>query len=286
MLKKKLIIAALFCALSWQALAADYVLLDVNGEKIKYSEVEQIWQSLFPKGEAPPLDGVEDAVLQNVLRGVIGEYLLFAKAMESGIEKEPEVARKLEGARKKVIVDAFLQQKTSTDVTQANLKAEYEKQKANAEVSQEFKASHILVETQEKANEIYSKLKAKGDFAALAKEYSTDKGSSVAGGDLGYFTKEAMVKEFADATEKLKIGEISTPVKSDFGWHIIKLIDKRTKSFPAFEQFRPEIEKQLRTKILHGYIDGLIASAKVKYYDKDGKQLEFSKVMKASEKAK
>ncbi len=280
MLKNKLVMAALLCTLATQTIAADYVLLDVNGQKVKYSEVEQVWKSLFPNQEAPPLDGVEDAVRQNVLRGVVGEYLLFDNAMQSGIEKKPEIATKLEGARKKVIVDAFLAEKASADVTEANIAAEYEKQKTKAANEEELKASHILFNSREKAEEVVAKLKAKEDFAKLAKEYSSDKGTSVAGGDLGYFTRETMVKEFADAAFALKVGETSAPIKTDFGWHIIKLMDKRAQKFQSLEQLRPDIEKQLRTRALHSYIDGLIDSANVKYFDKSGKQLEFGKVIK------
>ncbi len=284
MLKTKLMMftsLAMIALSTSGALAADYILLDVNGEKVKYSEVEQVWKSLFPSDEAPPLDGVEDAVRQNVLRGVVGEYLLFDNAMQSGIEKKPEIAKKIEGARKKVIIDAFLAEKASADVNEANIAAEYDKQKAKASGEEELKASHILLNSREKADEVAAKLKAKGDFATLAKEYSSDKGTSVAGGDLGYFTRETMVKEFADAAFALKLGEISAPVKTDFGWHIIKLVERRAQKFQSLEQARPDIEKKLRTRALHSYIDGLIDSADVEYFDKSGKQLEFGKVMKA-----
>jgi peptidyl-prolyl cis-trans isomerase C len=255
----------------------DYVVLDINGEKVKYSQVEEVWKSLFAADEAPPLDGVDDKVRQNVLRGVVGEYLLFAKAMDSGIEKQPDIARKLEGARKKIIVDAFLEQQAAKDLSEANIKAEYEKIKATSSKEIELKASHILVDSEAKAIEIADKLKNGADFEKLAKEFSKDKGSSISGGDLGYFTKEAMVKPFADAAFAMKIGEISKPVKSDFGWHIIKLTDKRQKSLKPMAEMEESIKQQLRTKALHKYIDGLIDSSNVKYFDKTGKQLEFSK---------
>jgi peptidyl-prolyl cis-trans isomerase C len=255
----------------------DYVVLDINGEKVKYSQVEEVWKSLFAADEAPPLDGVDDKVRQNVLRGVVGEYLLFAKAMDSGIEKQPEIARKLEGARKKIIVDAFLEQQAAKDVTQANINAEYEKQKAGLSGEMELKASHILVDNEMKANEISAKLKNGGDFEKLAKEFSKDKGSSISGGDLGYFTKSAMVKPFSEAAFAMKVGEISAPVKSDFGWHIIKLTDKRQKAIKPLAQMQESIAQQLRTKSLHKYIDSLIDSSDIKYFDNKGKHLDFSK---------
>jgi peptidyl-prolyl cis-trans isomerase C len=256
----------------------DYVILNVNGQEIKYSEVEQVWKSLFAEGEAPPLEGVEDKVRQNVIRGVVGEYLLFAKAMESGIEKKPEIARKIEGMRKKIIVDAFLEEKAGDSVNDAAVKAEYDKQAAHAQGEQEVRASHILVATKEEADTISKQLAQGAAFDSLAKQHSTDKSTAISGGDLGYFTKDKMVAPFAVAAFGLEKGAVSAPVKTDFGWHIIKVIDKRDRSIAPFAEQKELITQQLRTKALHGYIDSLIDQAAVKYYDSQGKPIEFTKM--------
>ncbi len=254
----------------------DYTVLDVNGHKIQYSEMLSIWGEMFPHGAIPDYDSVDASVKQNMVRGLVGEHLIYQSAEESGVANKPEVQQKLARLQKKVVVQAFLDEKAASKVTPSDVKAEYDRRKAKIVDEEEVRASHILVEDEATAKKLLEKLKKGANFDALAKEQSTDKASAVSGGDLGFFTKEKMVPAFADAAFKLKKDELSAPVKSGFGWHIIKLTDKRKRTMRPFVEERLAIEQQLRADALAEYIDTLVSTAKVDYFDKDGKKLDFS----------
>ncbi len=259
--------------------AADYTILSINGDTVKRSEVEAIWSSVFPQGTAPSFDEVDDNVKQNILRGIVGEYLLFKKAVESNLETDPDVKRALENARKKTLVEAFLEKKAAGQVTNAAVQAEYAKQQAAIGDEMEVRASHILVKEEDTAKMIKRKLDSGIAFNVLAKEHSVDKASAVSGGDLGYFTRDRMVEDFADAAYALNAGELSDPVKTDFGWHIIKVVDKRKRQMPPLTEVRPAIEKKLQANVLAEYINNLVGSATVHYYTKDGEKTEIKAIM-------
>ena len=132
---------------------------------------------------------------------------------------------------------------------------------------EEVSARHILVETEVSAHDVYAKVEKGEDFGKLAEEFSRDPGSKADGGKLGYFTKEQMVKEFSDAAFGLKAGEVSKPVKSKFGWHIIKVDDKRTKPLPTFEEVKGQIiDTMVQQKGQQAATD-LRGKAKIEYVD-------------------
>jgi peptidyl-prolyl cis-trans isomerase C len=135
----------------------------------------------------------------------------------------------------------------------------------------EVHARHILVESEDEAKAIVDLLKAGGDFAALAKERSKDPGAAE-GGDLGYFTKDQMVPEFAEVAFKMFPGQVSNPVKTQFGWHVIKLEDKRTKQPPEFGKVRDQIESFLSRKAQTEFVSKLRQSAKIERLDKPSEQ--------------
>ena len=128
---------------------------------------------------------------------------------------------------------------------------------------QEVSARHILVENEDEAKKIAADLKKGGDFAAIAKEKSKDPGSKDQGGDLGFFSKDQMVPEFAEAAFKLDKGQISDPVKSQFGWHVIRVDDKRAKQPPTFDQVKDQIESFVQRKAQADLIQKLRADAKI-----------------------
>jgi peptidyl-prolyl cis-trans isomerase C len=164
--------------------------------------------------------------------------------------------------RSKVLMEALLDQASKGAVSEEAMRKLYDESVAKLTPEEEVHARHILVDSEEKAKEVVAKLKAGGDFAALAKEFSKDPGAAE-GGDLGYFSKDQMVVEFAEAAFKLKKGEISEPVKTQFGWHVIKLEDRRTKPVPAFEQVKDQIEQFLVRKAQSDLVLKLRESAKI-----------------------
>jgi peptidyl-prolyl cis-trans isomerase C len=265
----------------------DYVIINLGGDEIKLSEVLEIWKGLFQGDTAPDFTTFDESVKQNVLRGIISERLIYKDALKAGVDKKDDVKKRIENLQKQVIMQSFMEEKAKTLVTDDQLKSAYDaKLKAN-EGAEELKASHILVPTEEEAKKIAEKLKKGGDFAKIAKEKSADKGSGAKGGDLGWFTKEKMVAEFADAAFKLKKGEVSAPVKSSFGWHIIKLEDRRPVKPATFEESKDALKNEATGKAVQAYVESLLKGASIKYLDESGKEKDFTRELskpKAEEK--
>lgn len=259
--------------------AKDFVILNVGGEEIKKSEVLDIWKDLFKGGAAPDFASFDENVKQNVLRGIVSERLIYKEAVKSGFDKSDEVKKRLENIKKQLIVQGFIEEKAKSLVTDEQLKAAYDAKIAESKGLEELHASHILVASEDEAKKLSAELKKNsGSFEKLAKEKSTDKASGAKGGDLGWFTKDKMVAEFADAAFKLKKGEVSAPVKSAFGWHIIKLEDRRPVKPATFEESKTALKNELTGKAVQGFVEGLLKNATIKYFDENGKEKEFSKV--------
>jgi peptidyl-prolyl cis-trans isomerase C len=260
-----------------QAPLKDYTVIKMGSEEIKNSEVQDIWKGLFPGGSAPDFNSFDENIRQNVLRGLVSERLIYREALKSGIDKSDEVQKRLEAMRKQVIMQAFMEEKAKTLVTDAQLKAAYNEKVAANKGQEEVKARHILVASEDEAKKLVDQIKKGGDFDKLAKEKSTDKGSGANGGELGWFTKDKMVPEFADAAFKLKKGEVSEPVKSAFGWHIIKLEDRRPMQMASFDEMKESLRAEATNKAVQNYVEGLLKSADVKYYSADGTEKPFSR---------
>lgn len=274
---------ALLSATATLAFADDYVMLKVNNEDISASEVDAMWKSLFPAPDAPKFSDVEPKIRDNVLRGIASERLLYAEAVKQGVDKSPNVAKELERIRKSLVVKELLNTKTKDVVTDADVRKEYDRLVAQAKNEQEVRARHILVATEKEAQDIKARLDKGESFEKLAAEVSKDPGSAKEGGDLGYFTKDKMVKPFADAAFKLNKGQVSGPVKSDFGWHIIKVEDKRNVAPPAFAAVKERIRTGLQEKALNQYVQQLVEKSDVKLFDAKGKEIPFEKAPKAAQ---
>ena len=163
-------------------------------------------------------------------------------AEAANLADEPEVASQIVQARNRILEQAFVTRKINEAATEQALRVRYEAEKDQQTGADEVRASHILVETREEADAIVAELQKGGDFAAIAKAKS--KGPSGAkGGDLGYFTKDKMVPAFANAAFALKVGDVSAPVKTGFGWHIITAVDRRQGAGPSFAKRAPELRQ-------------------------------------------
>jgi len=221
------------------AQGADPVLARVDGVEIKQSDLAiaeaDIGQSLPPQAQG---DARRDAILSYLI-----DITLIARASEAKkLDQTADFPRKLAYARKKVLMEAFLDQASKTAVDEKEMRKLYDESVAKAGAEQEVHARHILVDSEDKAKEIITQLKGGADFAKLAKENSKDPGASD-GGDLGYFSKDQMVPDFAEAAFKLDKGKVSeTPVKTQFGFHVIKVEDKRDKKPPTYEQVKDQIQ--------------------------------------------
>lgn len=254
----------------------DYVIIKIGNDSIKNSEVVDIWKGLFPGGAAPDFNHFDETIRQNVLRGLVSERLIYQEAVKSGYDKNPEVQKRLATLQKQVLMQAFMDDKAQQLVTDDQLKAAYEQKAAAAKGQDEVHARHILVGTEQEAQAVAEQLKKGADFVKLAKEKSTDKGSGANGGELGWFTKEKMVPEFADAAYKLKKGETSGPVKSPFGFHIIKVEDRRPMQIASFDEMKESLKAEVANKMVQKYLESMLKGANIKYYSADGKEKPFS----------
>ncbi|MDE3059766.1 MAG: peptidylprolyl isomerase [Pseudomonadota bacterium] len=256
--------------------AKDYTIVRVGGDEIKNSEVLDIWKGLFPTGAAPDFNTFDENIRQNVLRGIVSERLIYAEAVKAGTDKNEDVKKRLAEMQKQVVIQSFMEGKAKDLVTDDQLRAAYA-EKVNATKGQEeIKARHILVANEDEARKLRAELKKGADFEKLAREKSADKGSGSNGGELGWFTKDKMVPEFADAAFKLKKGDISEPVKSPFGWHIIQVEDRRPVQPASFEDMKDSLRSELAGKAVQGYVEGLLKKADIKYYSADGAEKPFT----------
>ncbi|MFG1298464.1 peptidylprolyl isomerase [Xanthobacter sp. V3C-3] len=238
--------------------ASDPVVATVNGTPIRQSEVtialEDIGGGLPPQLQGPQR---EEYVLS-----FLTDMTLLAKAAEAQkLDQSPEFQQRLAYARTKALMEAMMMQEAKKAVTAEAKRKTYDEFVKSAPAEAEVRARHILVEDETKAKEIAKKAKAGEDFSKLAKENSKD--SADDGGDLGYFTKEQMVPEFAEAAFKLEKGQVSDPVKTQFGWHVIKVEDKRQKPVPSYEQVEDQVEQYLVRKAQADMVTKLRTDAKV-----------------------
>ncbi len=255
---------------------SDYVILKIGNDDIKYSKVKSIWTGLFPNEKAPDFDTMENKMKTNVLRGVASEHLIYKAANNSNIIRDSKVLASIEKLKKKVITQAYLEREADKLVPEGEIKKQYVKYKKETASKKEIKASHILVKTEAEAKELFAKIKKDGNFSELAKEKSIDTGTSKNGGELGYFTEDRMVPEFSKAAFALKKGETSKPVKTGFGWHIIKVTDKRSITPKSYDEMKQSIESKAKGDALEKFVQNMVDKANVQYFDASGKKLELT----------
>ncbi len=204
-----------------------------------------------------------------VLDYLIDLKLAAKKAEAQKLDQSPDFAKKLAYYRDKLAMEELLGSVAKAATTEEAERKAYDDAAKAEPPQEEVHARHILLPTEEDAKKALARVKGGEDFAKVANEVSKDTGGD--GGDLGWFTKDRMVPEFSDAAFKLKKGEISDPVKTQFGWHIIQVEDTRTKTFPPFEQLKDQAAHYVAQKAESEEVAGLHAAAKIQYFDADGK---------------
>lgn len=200
------------------------------------------------------------------LDNLIVRELLYQEAVKTGLDKDKETAEILEEMKKRILVEKLFKKELEENikVSEEELKKYYDEHPEEAKAPVEVKASHILLKTREEAESVLKKLKAGSKFEELAKTLSIDTGSKVRGGDLGYFHSGVMVPEFEETALKLQKGEISGIVETRFGFHIIKLTDKRAGKAKSFDEAKMELEQNLLKKKKKEKFDSLVAGLKSK----------------------
>jgi peptidyl-prolyl cis-trans isomerase C len=217
------------------------------------------------------IPGANEAQKRDLLISYVADLKLGAKAAEDAkLASGPEFTRRLAYLRDKLLVDEYLDAQVKKAVTPEAARKLYEETSKEMKPEEEVRARHILVESEEDAKKAAARVKGGEDFAKVAAEISTDPGSKTDGGELGFFTKDRMVAPFAEAAFKMKPNEISDPVKSQFGWHVIQVEEKRTKPVPSFDEMKEQVEQYLTRRAQQEAVLALRATGKLEKLDDKG----------------
>jgi peptidyl-prolyl cis-trans isomerase C len=249
--------------------AASPKVAEVGGEAITKADVEQLYNAIKQRAGAgaPPVD----QIFWMLADQIIASRLIIKEAAAQNLENSEEVQSSLKMAREQILQEAYVRKLFEGIDSDAALQPRYQQLADSFKTQQEVHARHILVENEEEAKALIAKLAAGGDFAQLAKESSKDPGSKDNGGDLGFFAQDAMVPEFAAAAFALEPGKVSqTPVHTQFGWHVIKVEERRPRQAPSFEEAKPELVSQAQQEKLEQTIESLRLKANVQRFNAAG----------------
>lgn len=257
-------------AQSAPAAGGDPVIARVNGEVVHRSDLDIQLRNAPPQIQQQPFDKVYPALLNSM----INTALLEQASKKAKLDQNPQVRQEIAATQTQMLVNAYVASLARSQITEARLRQSYDQYAKDAPKTEEVHARHILVGSEQEAKDIIDQLKKGADFATLAKDKTTDPSGKSNGGDLGYFSKQDMVPEFADAAFAMKPGEISqTPVKTQFGWHVIKVEDKRPGKAGTYEQVAPEIQNQMVQQIVAAKLQELRGQAKIEAFAPDGRPL-------------
>jgi peptidyl-prolyl cis-trans isomerase C len=260
-------LAVLFLAAPARAETPDPVVAIVNGNEIHKSDLEAAYEALPEQYRQGPIEAIYDPLLDQV----VVSQLVLAAAEKKGLANDPEIQAMIARARDNVLRDGYVKQAIDQGTTDEKLRAAYEAMKSQPGFAiEETHAAHILVADEAEANAIIKQLQEGADFATLAKEKSTDPSAKTNGGDLGFFKRDAMVPEFAEAAFTIEPGTVgATPVKSQFGWHVIK-VEERRETVPTFEEKEPELRQQVAHEIVTALLTDVRSGATIELFNLDG----------------
>jgi len=226
------------------------VLATIGDQQVTLADAAMVYTSLPPEVEGVPAD----QILTGIVDQLVSETALYQKAIEEGLDDTAEMKNRLAAIRRSALAEAYLTRELDKRVTEDSLRARYAEMTGEFEGEKEVNARHILVKTEDEAKALVAALKDGADFATLAAEKSTGP-SGPNGGSLGWFPKSAMVAPFAEAAFTMEKGAVSDPVQTQFGWHVIKVEDTRTKQPPPYEAVAP----QMRQEASQGVAQAIIA---------------------------
>ena len=242
------------------------IVATVDGKPIFLSEIIGMAQRLPEQYRKMSLE----AVYPSLLTRAIDSKLVTLEGRRAGFSKDPDVKKRLLDVEDQIISEIFLTKTIGSQVTEEALQKIYSETKSEMASGDQIKARHILLDNEEKAVEIIKKLQAGEEFAKLASEYSTGP-SAASGGDLGWFGEGQMVPEFSKAAFALNPGDIVTkPVKTQFGWHIILVEDRKVSAPPSFDEAKEQLASTMSQKLLKELIETLRTKAKIVRFKADG----------------
>jgi peptidyl-prolyl cis-trans isomerase C len=249
--------------------ADDPVVATVDGAPIYRSDVVAVQRTLPAQFQQLPIEVLFPAVVERL----IDTKLVVNAGRKENLQNDGEVKRRVAGLEDRVIQEIYLTRKVEAAVTDKAVQERYEQLAKSTPAKEEVKASHILVQTEQEAKTVIADLKKGGNFAEIAKTKSIDPSGKQNGGDLGFFGREEMVPEFSEAAFKLKDGETTeAPVKSQFGWHVIRVEAHRSQA-PSLDEMREQIANDLQQEVVTGMVAKMREGAKVERFGLDGQAL-------------
>lgn len=271
MKRNQLIALALMATVSSPVFAA-VELAKVGSKSLTDSDMKKLMGAI-PEGQKQQINNDND-IKARMVDNMVTEELFVQEAEKTGVTKDAEFQAALDRARRQLLTQTYLRSKVQPKLSDGNVKTFFDKNKARYS-QDEVRAYHVLLKSEAEAKEVYDKAKKGEDFEVLAKKYSKDPSAAQNMGDLGFFTRSRMVPQFADAAFKMKPGEISQPVKSPFGFHVIKLVEKRDGKPVKFEDVKEQVRGDLQQESINELIASLKKSSKVTINEGNVKALKF-----------
>ena len=248
--------------------AQERVIAKVNGKTITDTDMK-----LAEAEIGNDLGTLPEGTRRRVLVEFLIENQLFADAAESqSLGAGQGFDERMQYWRRRALRDAYFDRSVRESISDADAKKFYDSQVGTVKPEEEVRARHILVDSKDKAREVFEKIAHGSDFAQLAKEYSKDPGSKDQGGELGFFTRGQMVPQFEEAAFKLKKGEVSEPFESQFGWHILRVDDRRQRAAPAFEAVKDRVVASMIHQKAQQVATDLRGKAQIEYIDPEIKR--------------
>ena len=249
----------------------DQVAARIDGQPIMRSEVLRELQAMGPQAASMPFK----AIYPQLLEKVIMTKVVANKGYADKLQNDKDVKDRVKDAEEQLVADAYIRKAITPKITDEKIQARYDELVKKFKADDEVRARHILVPTEEEAKDLIKQIKDGADFSKLATEKSKDSGSAKQGGDLGYFPRAAMVKPFAEAAFAMKVGDVSEkPVKSEFGYHVIKVEDRRKSSPPPVSDVKDQIRNQLGQEMVGPVVKDLQAKAKIERFGLDGSPMK------------
>jgi peptidyl-prolyl cis-trans isomerase C len=230
----------------------------VGTEEIKDAEVRAAYMATPYRFQKQPIEGVYEQILEQLM----DQRMITQAAKKEGLDKDASLQQQMVLATEGVLRDAYLLKKVEAASTPEVLQKRYQDFLKEYKAEEEIHARHILVKTEEEAKKAYDRVEKGEDFVKVAKELSGGMPGGENGGDLGYFTKNRMVKPFAETAFGMKAGEISKPVQTQFGWHVIKVEDRRMKKAPEFAEMENRFKAELANQTVEETLENLKKSTK------------------------
>ena len=251
----------------------DPLLARVDGQEVRMSDVAAVASEVLPPElrALPPgalLQMLPPEVSRQLVDRAITERVLVAAARAAGLDRDDEVRRRIRRAEEQELQQALLTREVGGKVTDDAIRARYDQEAAKRQGEPEVHARHILVPTEGAAREAMAELARGADFAEVARRRSTEPGAQQGGGDLGFFKRGDMVPEFTEAAFALQPGQVSAaPVRSQFGWHVIKVEEKRAAAAPSFEDAKPQLQRRMLEEGVEAMVQRVRSAAKIERLD-------------------